>query len=97
MSDGAALRFQRSTEVLSRAAGSSVLVTTPDDDDVHELSGGATAVWDALRVPTTAAELVDRLAAAHGVPRPEIAGQVEECLTMLLALGVAEEMRGVDG
>lgn len=97
MSDGAALRFQRSTEALSRAAGSSVLVTTPDGDDIHELSGGATAVWDALRVPTTMTELVDRLAAVHGVPRPEIAGQVEQCLTTLLELGVAEEMRDVDG
>ena len=97
MSGGAAPRFQRSTQALSRDAGPSVLVTTPEDADVHELSGGAIAVWDALRAPTSVGELVDRLSAAHGVPRPEIAGQVERCLATLLELGVAEEMRDVDG
>lgn len=97
MTGAAAVRFQRSTEALSRRVWTDVLVTTPGDDDIHELSGGATAVWEELRAARTLPELVERLAAAHGVPQSEIAAQVEGCLTTLLDLRVAEEVQSIDG
>jgi hypothetical protein len=81
---------------LSRRVGTDVLVTTPTDDEIHELSGGATAVWDELRVPRTVVDLVDRLAAAHGEEPPTIAAQVEGCLESLVRLGVAREVQDLD-
>jgi hypothetical protein len=82
---------------LSRRVGTDVLVTTPTDDGMHELSGGATAVWDELRVPRTVVDLVDRLASAHGEEPSEIAAQVEGCLNTLVDLGVVGKERDSDG
>ena len=45
----------------------------------------------ALHASPTLPELVDRLAAEHGVKTEQIEGQVEGCLEMLLGLGVVEE------
>ncbi len=89
-------RFQRSTEALSRRVGTDVLVTTPGDDQVYELSGGATAVWDELGAPKTRPELVDRLAAAHDVATDAIADQIATCLEELLSVGAVVEVRGTD-
>ena len=83
-------RFRSSSDVLCRRVGLNVLVTRPGDPLMHELSGGATAVWDGLQVSPTLHELVDRLAAEHGTGAEQIQGQVEDCLEMLLGLGVAE-------
>jgi hypothetical protein len=91
------VRFARSRRVLSRTVGAGVLVTTPDDPNVHELSGGAAAVWGDLEVPRTLPELVDRLAGAHAVGEDQIAGQIRACLDDLVALGVVEEVQGSDG
>ncbi|MEO8424764.1 MAG: PqqD family protein [Actinomycetota bacterium] len=90
-------RFERSTKALSRRVGAEVLVTTPSDDEVHELSGGATAVWVELRTATRVADLVDHVALAHDVDPSVIASQVEGCLDTLLQLGVVEEVHGFDG
>ena len=84
-------RFRRSSDALYRRVGADVLVTRPGDPQMHELSGGATAVWDGLHVSPTLPELVDRLAAEHGIEAEQIEGQVEDCLEMLLGLGVVEE------
>ena len=67
-----------------------MLVTRPGDLQMHELSGGATAVWDGLHVSPTLPELVDRLAAEHGIETEQIQSQIEDCLEMLLGLGVVE-------
>ena len=71
-----------------------MLVTRPGDPQMHELSGGATAVWDGLHVAPTLPELVNRLAAQHGIEAEQIEGQVEDCLEMLLGLGVVERGDG---
>lgn len=83
-------RFRPSSDALYRRVGADVLVTRPGDPKMHELSGGATAVWDGLHVSPTLPELVDRLAAEHGMDAGQIEGQVEDCLEMLLGLGVVE-------
>jgi coenzyme PQQ synthesis protein D (PqqD) len=90
------IRFQRSTQALSRRVGPDLLVTTPDDVDVHELTGGAVAVWGNLSVPRTLSELIDQLAVAHGVPTAHIAEQVATCIDSLVAAGVVEEMLALD-
>ena len=90
------VRYQRSTEAFSRRVGSDVLVTVPADDRVHELSGGASAVWADLSVPRTVVDLVDRLAQIHGVAREDVAGQISGCIDTFLALGIVEEEPGSD-
>lgn len=90
-------RVRRSPGAISRRVGTDVLVTTLGDQDVHELSGGASAVWAALDVPRTRAELVDRLAAEHDVESSDIEQDVAACLGTLRELGVVEEAREVDG
>jgi hypothetical protein len=93
-----AVRFQRSVEVLSRRVGTEILVTSPGDGQVHELSGGASAVWSDLDVPRTRAELVERLAVEHDVEPSDIEQDVAGCLDTLRALGVvAEAGENVDG
>lgn len=91
------MRFQRSGEALSRRVGVDVLVSLPSDDHVHELSGGASAVWEALRVPSDLDELVARLAVEHGMRPEEIVADVATCIGDLRELGVVEEVRDLDG
>jgi hypothetical protein len=90
------IRFQRSAEVMSRRVGTDVLVAIPAEDEVHELSGGANAVWSDLKAPRTVVDLVERLAVAHGTEPSEIEGQVVACLDTLLHLGVVEEVQDFD-
>ena len=84
--------FQRSPEALTRRVGADVLVTTPGDEDVHELSGGARAVWADLETPRTFSEMVGDLADAHAAQPAEIADDVEGCLLTLMAFGVVMEV-----
>ena len=91
------VRFQRSPEALTRRVGAEVLVTTPGDEDVHELSGGAMAVWADLGTPRTLSELVGDLAAAHHTKPAEITEDVEGCLLTLMAFGVVEEVPDLHG
>ena len=91
------IRFQRSTVALNRRVGSDVLVMTPTSDAVHELTGGASAVWAELRTPRTVIDLVDRLAVAHGERPSDIAAQVDGCLDSLVRLGAVEEVQDFDG
>ena len=86
------IRFQRSTQALSRRVGADLLVTTPSDVEVHELRGGAVAVWGRLSAPRTLEELTDQLAVAHRVPTVQIAGQIADCIDTLVAAGVVEEV-----
>jgi hypothetical protein len=81
---------------MSRRVGTDVLVTIPSEDEVHELSGGANAVWRDLRAPRTVLDLVERLAIAHGTEPCHIEGQVVACLDTLLQLGVVEEVQDFD-
>jgi hypothetical protein len=92
-----AVSFQRSPEALTRRVGADVLVTTPGDVDVHELSGGAMAVWAVLETPRTLTELVGDLADAHAAQPAEIADDVEGCLLTLMAFGVVEEVPDLHG
>ena len=98
MSDPAGLaRFRRSDQALSRRVGADVLVTTPGDEDVHELSGGAMAVWADLEAPRTLSDLIGDLAIAHAAQPAEIADDVEGCLLTLMAFGVVEEVPDLHG
>ncbi len=92
-----AICFRRSAEALSRRVGAEVLVTTPGDPDVHELSGGASAVWLGLEIPSTLPVLVGRLALGYGVRAGQISAQVEECVMTLLGLGLVVEQRAPAG
>jgi hypothetical protein len=92
-----AVRFRRSDRVLSRRVGADVLVTIPGDEDVHELSGSAIAVWAVLETPRTLTELVGDLADAHAAQPAEIADDVEGCLLTLMAHGVVEEVPDLHG
>jgi coenzyme PQQ synthesis protein D (PqqD) len=87
-------RFRRTSDALHRRVGADVLVTRPGDPQMHALSGGATAVWDGLDASPTLPELVDRLAVQHGMRAEQIGDEVEECLEMLLGLGVVEAGTG---
>ena len=89
-------RFRRLRRVLTRSVGADVLVTTPDDPNVHLLSGGAAAVWSELQASRTLPDLVVRLAGAHAVAGGQIEGQIQACLEDLVALGVVE-VEGSDG
>jgi hypothetical protein len=91
------VRFERSTQALSRRAGTDVLVTTVADEHVHELSGGASAVWEELRSPRTLVELVDLLASQHETEASQIAEQVECCLDNLVRLRIVDEVQDFDG
>jgi hypothetical protein len=91
------IRFQRSAEAMTRHVGADVLVTIPADHEVHELSGGASAVWEELRSPRTVVDLVDRLASSHDAEPSEIAIEVEACLETLVRLHVLEEVQDFDG
>jgi hypothetical protein len=82
--------MRRSSDAQHRREGADVLVTRPGDSLIHELSGGATAVWDGLDVSPTLPQLVDRLSAKHGMRIEEIEGEVRDCLETLLDLGVVE-------
>ena len=82
---------------MSRRVGADVLVAIPAADDVHELSGGANAVWTDLRTPRTVVDLVERLAVTHAAEPSDIEGQVVACLDTLLELGVVEEVQDFDG
>ena len=84
------VRYRRSPDALFRRVGVDVLVTRPGDPRMDALSGGATAVWNSLIVASTLEELVDRLAAEHGVEEEQIRREVESCLDTLLELGVVE-------
>jgi hypothetical protein len=88
MKSDRATSFARSPEALSRRVGIDVLVTTPGDPEVHELSGGAAAVWDALDAPLTLEALVERLADRHEAAPEAIAPEVDGCLRTLEAIGV---------
>lgn len=83
-------RYRRSPRVLERRVAGAVLATTPSATSVHELSGGAVSVWDALVSPGSLSELVGRVADAHAIDRDAVADQVERCVNELIELGLAE-------
>jgi hypothetical protein len=82
--------FERSPLVLSRRVGTSWLVTSLDDPNVHELQGGAAIVWERVDRPTSIDALTEELLAA-GVEAPELSSQVEGVVQSLRALGVLQE------
>ena len=71
--------------------GAGYVVGTKEDAEVHELLGGAAAVWDGLAIARSRSGLVAELASIHGVEPEEIRDQVEEVLERLLELGVIEQ------
>lgn len=94
MTDPQIVRYGRSPEALWRDAGSTVVVTTASDPDVHELLGGAGLVWSELADPRTISELLEQLAATYDVSGEVIEQQVSGVLETMRGLGVVEEIRG---
>ena len=94
MSDRRSARLSRSPEALSRRVGSDVLVARLDAGDVHELSGGASALWQALGSSMTLEELIGALADLHGVRGSEIAAEVEACVASLTDVGLVRSHPG---
>jgi hypothetical protein len=64
----------------------------PHDEKVHQLSGGASAVWAEVEIPRTRGELLGTLAATYEVDAREVAREVADCLEALSALGLIEEL-----
>jgi hypothetical protein len=91
-----AVLFARSNRALDRRVGVDVLVTTPDDERVHHLSGGAAAVWAHLSAPRSLTELVDGLARTYRVPPERIHREIASCVDDLVGIGVIEVV-GSDG
>jgi len=82
--------IERSPDVLSRRVGAVWLVTTPDDPDVHELSGGAAIVWERLDDPSSIDAVTEALMLA-GAESPDLRSDVEHVFRSLQDLGVLRE------
>ena len=85
--------IERSPNVLSRRVGAVWLVTSRDDPDVHELSGGAAIVWERLSSPTSADELTEALMLAGTDDAPDLRSDVERVFRTLQKLGLVQEVR----
>ena len=84
-------RLRRSPRVLWRSVGAEVIIAEPGRTDFELLSGSGGAVWRALDGPRTFPELVDALAAEHGVEADSIEGDVRHLVGTLTARGLVEE------
>ena len=68
-----------------------MILAVPGRTDFELLSGSGGAVWRALGEPRTFPELVEALAAEHGVEPSSIQDDVRQLLGALSARGVVEE------
>jgi len=84
-------RLRRSPRVLWRSVGAEVILAEPGRTDFELLSGSGGAVWRALDGPRTLPELVDALAAKHGVEAGSIERDVRQLVGTLTARGLVEE------
>jgi hypothetical protein len=85
-----AAAFLRSERALWRRVGASVLVTTVDDDEVHELMGGAVVVWEELATPSAVDDVVRRLVRATGMTPGDLRPEVATCVQTLADIGAVE-------
>jgi Coenzyme PQQ synthesis protein D (PqqD) len=88
---------RRSHRALWRRVHDEVLATTGSDSNVHRLVGGAAEVWEELTVPMSRDELAARLAGRFAASLEDLQPQVVACVDELTALGLVEQVDGVDG
>ena len=84
-------RLQRAPHVLWRSVGAEVILAEPGRTDFELLSGSGGAVWRALDGPRTLPELIEALAAEHGVEAGSIESDVQQLVGTLSARGLVEE------
>jgi hypothetical protein len=88
--------FMRSPRSLWRNAGSEVLATTREAEEIAQLSPTAAAVWRLLEEPRSVADVVSRLAAEYGEDPERIAPQVSRLLRDLIGRGLVEAVADTD-
>jgi hypothetical protein len=89
----ASVAYLRSPRAVHRVVGDEVLIALPGNDSIESLSATAGVVWDLLREPRSADELVEILQAEFAGPNAEIAHDVTSLLADLSARGLVEEKR----
>lgn len=77
------VRYRRSSEALERSFGGEVLLALPEREDVELLSGTASSVWLLLAAPTSAEDIVKRLARDFAVDLETVKADVEPLLRQL--------------
>lgn len=90
MVDVAADRTVRRAPVLWRRSGDHVMIRRRGDDELVVLAGTGVALWLELSSPTTVADLIERLAAAHQAPAEVVGPDVREALSTLIDRAVVE-------
>jgi hypothetical protein len=86
------VRFRQSPAVLSRSAGTEVLLATADRDGVDVLSETAALVWRLLDAPRSLAEVVETLSEMYAAPADEIARDTEALVRDLVQRGLVDEI-----
>jgi hypothetical protein len=84
-------RLRRAPHVLWRSVGAEVILAEPGRTDFELLSGSGGAVWRALDDPRTLGELIEALAAEHGVEADAIKDDVRQLVHTLSARGLVLE------
>lgn len=84
-------RLRRAPHVLWRSVGVEVILAEPGRTDFELLSGSGGAVWRALDGPRSVPELIDALAAEHGVEAASIEDDVRQLVSTLSARGLVDE------
>ena len=82
---------KRSAGALSRAVGSSLLITSEARDEYQELSATARVIWDLLDEPTSAKQIAELLADRYRRPVSAIAPDVEAVVHRLIESGLVKE------
>jgi hypothetical protein len=80
--------LRRSPQALWRRAGTEVVTTLPETEDIQELGGAAAAVWLGLDEATSAADLIGLLAEVYAIEPDAIAGDVEVAVAELVHVGL---------
>jgi hypothetical protein len=88
------VHIRRAPQVLWRSVGVEVILADRRRSDFELLSGSGGAVWRALSEPRTLEDLVETLAAEHGVEPASIEGDVRQLVGTLSARGFVEEATG---
>jgi hypothetical protein len=70
--------------------GASVLVTTPDDEEIHQLAGGASVVWEQLAETRGVEDMVAAIGKATSLAADELRAQVQGCVEDLVRIRVVE-------
>lgn len=87
--------YRRSSRVLWRTVGDTVIIAAPDRSDFEVLAGPSATVWHLLEERRTALDLVDNLREMYEDRRERMAEDVGSLLGHLDGLGLV--VRGMGG